>query len=602
MNKILDSLNPKQKEAVLATEGPVLILAGPGSGKTRCITHRLAYLILEKKVNPAQILAITFTNKAAGEMKERILVLLHECGFNIKSLPWLGTFHATCVKILRREGDSLPFSRDFVIYDPKDQEEVIKKVFTKLSLDPKKFTPSSILNAISSAKNELVTATEYPKYARGYFQEIVAKIYPEYQKLLRENNALDFDDLLLETIFLFQKNPEILEKYQRQFQYLEVDEYQDTNRVQYLLAKMLATKSRNLCVVGDPGQGIYSWRGADINNILDFEKDYPEAKIIKLEQNYRSTQVIITAARQILNSGASYPSMDLWTENQKGSQITLYEAYSEKDEAYFIGDTISSLKESTRYSDFAILYRTNAQSRVLEETFLKLSIPYRLVGGTKFYERKEVKDVLAYLRYLANPSDQVALERIEKLGKRRSQKYLAWRETVNLDKLSSSELLDEILKETGYLEYLNNGTEEGESRMENVKELRSVAQSFDRVLDLLENVALIQDETTPEGTSVDNSTVTDSVTLMTLHSAKGLEFPTVFLAGCEEGLLPHSRAMTDHEELEEERRLCYVGVTRAKHKLYCTYAAKRRIFGSENYSSISRFLEDLDQSLIEWEE
>ncbi|KKP68928.1 MAG: ATP-dependent DNA helicase PcrA [candidate division CPR3 bacterium GW2011_GWF2_35_18] len=608
MDEILETLNSKQKEAVVKTEGPVLILAGPGSGKTRCITHRLAYLILQKHVNPAAILSITFTNKAANEMKIRTIKLLQEHNLKVKSLPWLGTFHASCVKILRREGKHLPYGSDFVIYDSKDQEETVKKSLLELHLDPKKFSPTNVLYTISSAKNELITAKEYVNHAHGYFQEIVAKVYPKYQSILRKNKALDFDDLIMETIFLFQEVPEVLHKYQNQFQYIQVDEYQDTNKSQYLLTKLLASNHHNICVVGDPGQGIYSWRGADIRNILEFEKDYPEVKVIKLEQNYRSTKTIISAAKQILEVNTDYPSMKLWTENFEGSRISIYEAYSEKDEALFLTDTIKSLlnygengEKLFQYSDFAVLYRTNAQSRILEEVLIREGVPYKLLGGVKFYERKEVKDVLAYLKFLANPADMIAWERIQKLGKRRSQKFIDWKEKSNLEKSSSAEILDSILKETGYLEYINNGSEEGISRVENVKELRSVAQSFDRLQDLLENIALIQDEVTPEGQKTDDQN-NNSVVLMTLHSAKGLEFPIVFLAGCEEGLLPHSRAMTDKHELEEERRLCYVGITRAKQKLYMTYASKRQIFGAETFGAISRFIEDIDKDLLSWEQ
>jgi len=426
-----------------------------------------------------------------------------------------------------------------------------------------------------------------------------------YQKLLRTNKAYDFDDLIMETILLFQEIPEVLEKYQNQFRYVQVDEYQDTNKSQYLLTKLLALKHHNLCVVGDPGQGIYSWRGADIQNILDFEKDYPETKVIKLEQNYRSTKTILSAAKQLLQGNKSYPTLDLWTENLSGSRINVHEAYSEKDEGFFIADTIESLiTEGFEFKDFSILYRTNAQSRILEEVFLKLKLPYKIVGGIKFYERKEIKDVIAYLRYLVNPEDKVAWERIEKNGKRRSQKFLSLITKIKTPEqkpLSVLETLDNILEETGYLEYLNNGTEEGSSRVENVKELRSVAQSFSELTDLLENIALLQDETTPNGQQL-NDKDPNAITLMTLHSAKGLEFPIVFLAGCEEGLLPHVRAMTDQQELEEERRLCYVGITRAKQKLYLTYAQCRRIFGSESYNAPSRFLEQIDRNLLLWEQ
>ena len=598
-NTLIAKLNPKQKQAVLEITGPLLILAGPGSGKTKCITHRFAYLMLEKKVSPQQILSITFTNKASQEMKHRILNLLQSEGINVKSLPWLGTFHATCVKILRREGDHTSFGRNFSIFDPKDQDDVIKQVLKSLNLDPKQFSPSAILNTISSAKNEMLNPEDYKSYARGFFQETVAKIYPEYQKKLRKNSALDFDDLIMETIKLFQENPEILGKYQNLFQYIQVDEYQDTNRSQYLFTKMLAEKHHNICVVGDPGQGIYSWRGANINNILDFEKDYPEAKTIKLEQNYRSTQNIITAAQQVLFKNGKYPKMELWTENGVGNNISLFEAGNEKDEAYFIADTIYALDQP--YTNFGVLYRTNAQSRILEEILIKVGVPYRLVGGIKFYERKEIKDVIAYLRLIVNPHDEISNQRAEKVGKRRQQKFLEWRGKIDSSLLTPAEILDQVLSETNYLEYLDNKSEEGESRIENVKELRSVAQSFESLVDLLENIALMQDETTPSGKEIDGTEKQEAVTLMTLHSAKGLEFPTVFLCGCEEGILPHSRTLTDQQELEEERRLCYVGITRAKEKLYLTYARERRIFGTQSYNNMSRFIDDIASDLLEWE-
>ncbi len=598
-NTLIAKLNPKQKQAVLEITGPLLILAGPGSGKTKCITHRFAYLMLEKKVSPQQILSITFTNKASQEMKHRILNLLQSEGINVKSLPWLGTFHATCVKILRREGDHTSFGRNFSIFDPKDQDDVIKQVLKSLNLDPKQFSPSAILNTISSAKNEMLAPEDYKSYARGFFQETVAKIYPEYQKKLRKNSALDFDDLIMETIKLFQENPEILGKYQNLFQYIQVDEYQDTNRSQYLFTKMLAEKHHNICVVGDPGQGIYSWRGANINNILDFEKDYPEAKTIKLEQNYRSTQNIITAAQQVLFKNGKYPKMELWTENGVGNNISLFEAGNEKDEAYFIADTIYALDQP--YTNFGVLYRTNAQSRILEEILIKVGVPYRLVGGIKFYERKEIKDVIAYLRLIVNPHDEISNQRAEKVGKRRQQKFLEWRGKIDSSLLTPAEILDQVLSETNYLEYLDNKSEEGESRIENVKELRSVAQSFESLVDLLENIALMQDETTPSGKEIDGTEKQEAVTLMTLHSAKGLEFPTVFLCGCEEGILPHSRTLTDQQELEEERRLCYVGITRAKEKLYLTYARERRIFGTQSYNNMSRFIDDIASDLLEWE-
>jgi len=596
MPDLLTDLNPEQQRAVRYTEGPSLILAGAGSGKTRVLTYKVAYLISEKKVQPENILCLTFTNKAAGEMMERIRKLLnpnsHLSSGNVVSTaaqPIMGTFHSFCARILRREGRTLGLPPGFAIYDEGDALDAIKEAMSNLNIPVQKTSPHSVRVTISGAKNELISALEYPQYARGYFQEIVAKIYLEYQKILDRNYALDFDDLLLKTIKLFQTDPAILTRYQIQFQYILIDEYQDTNPAQYLISKYLANRHKNICVVGDASQSIYSFRGADFRNIVNFQKDYPNAKVFNLEQNYRSTQTILDAAHSIISKNRSHPILELWTDKKGGEKILVFEARNETEEANFI---ISNLKQP--FSNFAVLYRTNAQSRVLEEQFLKSGVPYQLVGGTSFYQRKEIKDVLAYLRLLQNPNDSVSIKRAEKVGKGRLTKIMELFTEVNVkfDEYSTLELLDLILSRTGYLAYIDDNTEVGKGRVENVKELRSVAEEFPDLTEFLENVALVEAADNPHKKSK------DGVTLMTLHSAKGLEFPVVFIIGMEEGLFPHSRAMLDVNELEEERRLCYVGITRAKEKLYLTYARQRLYFGQRSNNLVSRFLADIPENLI----
>ena len=593
MSNLLDDLNSQQQQAVKATEGPVLILAGAGSGKTRVLTYRVAYLIAEKKIPPENILVLTFTNKAAGEMITRIRNLLKESnaqtGFGNSNQPTMGTFHSFCAKILRKEGRTLGLPPGFAIYDEGDSLDAIKEAMGNLNIPTQKTSPSAVKTTISGAKNELISSTEYPQYARGFFQETVAKIYLAYQKILEKNHALDFDDLLLKVIQLFQTEPTILTRYQIQFRYILIDEYQDTNPAQYLISKYLANRHKNICVVGDASQSIYSFRGADFRNIVNFEKDYPNTKIFNLEQNYRSTQNILDAATAVISKNKSHPILKLWTDQDGGEKIEIVETRNEVEEALFI---LSKL-EKDRLTDHAILYRTNAQSRSLEEQFLKAGVPYKLVGGVSFYARKEIKDILSYLRLLQNPTDSVALKRAEKIGKGRLSKILEFSFTASskLDQYSTLDLLDQILKKTGYLVYLDDGTDEGKSRVENVKELRSVAEQFPALVDFLENVALVEN-------GYDRKEVGDAVTLMTLHSAKGLEFPTVFMVGMEEGLFPHSRSMLDVMELEEERRLCYVGITRAKQKLYLTYTRQRLYFGQRTNNLVSRFLSDIPQNLI----
>ena len=597
MPNLLDDLNPIQQKAVQATEGPVLILAGAGSGKTRALTYRVAYLIAEKKISPENILVLTFTNRAAGEMTERIKKLLDNeqvlsFGNKFSTQPTMGTFHSFCAKILRKDGKELNLPLGFAIYDESDALDAIKEAMGNLGIPTQKTSPHSVRGTISAAKNELLSSLEYPRYARGYFQETVAKIYLEYQKILERNYALDFDDLLLYTIKLFQTSPATLTRYQIQFQYILIDEYQDTNPAQYLISKYLANRHKNICVVGDASQSIYSFRGADFRNIVNFEKDYPQTKVFNLEQNYRSTQNILDAATSVISKNKSHPILKLWTDKESGEKIEISEMRNEVEETLFI---LSQLDKS-KLSDYAVLYRTNAQSRSLEEHFLKMSVPYKLVGGISFYKRKEIKDVLSYLRLIQNPKDSVSIKRAEKIGKGRLTKVmeLYTEILVNLDQYSTLELLDKILEKTGYLTYLDDGTEEGKGRVENVKELRSVAEEFPSLTDFLENVALVENGSNPRKKEISQ----DAVTLMTLHSAKGLEFPVVFMVGMEEGLFPHSRAMLDISELEEERRLCYVGITRAKLKLYLTYTRTRLYFGQRSNNLVSRFLADIPQNLI----
>ncbi len=601
MSNLLDELNPEQQKAVCATEGPVLILAGAGSGKTRVLTYRVAYLISEKKIPPENILMLTFTNKASGEMIERIKKLVG----HLPTLPVMGTFHSFCARILRREGKVLGLPPGFAIYDEGDALDAIKEAMGNLNIQLQKTSPSAVRNTISSAKNELISSLEYPQYARGFFQETVAKIYLEYQKILDRNHALDFDDLLLKTIRLFQTEPAILTRYQIQFKYILIDEYQDTNPAQYLISKYLANRHKNICVVGDASQSIYSFRGADFRNIVNFQKDYPNAKVFNLEQNYRSSQNILDAAHAIISKNKSHPILKLWTNKDGGEKIEVAEVRNEIEEALFILNVIASERSSRgNLSNYAILYRTNAQSRSLEEQFLKSGTPYKLVGGVSFYARKEIKDVLSYLRLMQNPKDSVSLKRAEKIGKGRLGKVLELQSVIasearaNALKQSADEmghptleLLDKILAISGYLAFLDDGTDEGKGRVENVKELRSVAEEFPALVDFLENVALVEN-------GYDRKEVGDAVTLMTLHSAKGLEFPIVFMVGMEEGLFPHSRAMMDVNELEEERRLCYVGVTRAKEKLYLTYTRTRLYFGTRSNNLVSRFLSDIPQELV----
>jgi len=641
--EIIKGLNVEQKEAVLATEGPVLVIAGAGSGKTRLLTHRVAYLIREKKVDPRNILAVTFTNKAAGEMKERVKELLAGGYFRE---PWMGTFHHICIRILRVEIDKIGYRKSFVIYDDSDQLALVKKIMKEKEISADQFNPRAMLAVISKAKGELQSVEDYIS-GESFFERIVARVYEAYQEILRDNNALDFDDILQKTVELFQKFPDILEKYQNIFRYILVDEYQDTNKAQYVLMNLLAQRHRNLMVVGDDWQSIYSFRGADVRNILNFEKDYPEARVIRLERNYRSTQKILDAAHGIISKNIHRKDKKLWTDNKGEYDIVVRKVSDEQEEAGFIVREISKIMagEKLSYNDFVVLYRTNAQSRAIEEAFLEAAMPYRVIGGVRFYERREIKDFLAYLKFIHNPSDEISLERIINLPPRgigavTMRKWIRFTRENNLDfvassratsprpssyqgegglqlnsskldaiakfgemisrlrekaqKVSLTDLMDSVLEETGYRKLLLAEGEAGQVRFENVRELFTVAEKYKdekNGLDIfLEEVAL-----TASTDSIDSEA--GAVHLMTMHAAKGLEFDTVFIAGMEEGLFPHSRSLIDNHQMEEERRLAYVGITRAKKRIYLLWAVTRNIFGSVRVNVESRFLDDIPEGL-----
>lgn len=641
-------LNPEQMRAVLTTEGAVLILAGAGSGKTKTLTHRIAYLIDAKKVSPEHILAVTFTNKAAQEMRERIEKLLSqseaaEYGARVVP-PHMGTFHNICAKILRKEIEVLGYGRSFNIVDDQDQQSLVKKAMKELEMDPDQIRPRSLLEAISKAKGGQIDPDQFLLQAGSYYEELAAKVYVRYQKELKDTNSLDFDDLISLTVKLFQEHPKVLEKYQDTFRYIMVDEYQDTNYLQYLLVHLLAKKHGNIFVIGDDYQSIYGWRQADIRNILNFEKDYPEAAVITLDRNYRSTQIILDAAQGVIQKNVNQRHKKLWTETIEGELITLCPAEDEEAEARFVAEYIKKACEGGRKAnDFAILYRTNAQSRIVEEMFLRYSINYKIIGGLKFYQRKEVKDVIAYVRLFQNPRDILALERIVNEPKRgigratldrwieftrknemgvldaayelsseksdlRDGKIKAIREFADIflklreetkrrDDLKFPELLDKLSRESGYFDSLADGTGEGETRQENVRELLSVAQKFSdmnlstALEHFLEEVALASDTDELNGQS-------EAVQVMTVHSAKGLEFPVVFLLGLEEGVFPHSRSALSPHEMEEERRLMYVGITRAKEKVCLLYTEQRTIFGSTQVNPPSRFISEIPAHLI----
>jgi len=598
----ITGLNPEQKQAVTYTDGPLLVLAGAGSGKTKVLTNRVAYFISQGLIQPENALLLTFTNKAAAEMRERIAKILKEVGLNPASMPTAGTFHSFCAKVLRIDGHNIGIPTNFTIYDAQDQKDLVKQTLENLNLSTDQYNPAAILNAISDIKNQMLTPEQYSEFAKGDFQEVVYKVYTAYEKNLKENGALDFDDLMIKTVKLFKEVPEVLDKWQHQLTHIFVDEWQDTNKIQYSLTKLLVGKNRNITAVGDASQSIYSWRGADYKNINYLMRDYPDIKVINLEQNYRSTKNILNAANNVISKNTSHPVLKLWTEKENGAKIKLYAAKNGFDEGDFLTREIKSLKrDGHNYSDIAILYRTNAQSRVLEEALLHDGIPYTLIGGTRFYDRKEVKDVISYIRYLINPKDSVSKKRIEKIGQRRFERLEEFRAGVpDFDGLTTLDILDVVLAKTDYLALFAKESEENVARLENIKELRSVATEFPNITEFLENVALVEAEQNSKGKLRKGAeSESDLVTLMTLHSAKGLEFPIVFIVGMEEGLFPHSRSLMDTSQLEEERRLAYVGITRAKELLYLTYANSRLYFGEHLSNIPSRFLSDIPESLLE---
>ena len=647
MNPLLTGMNDKQAEAVQTTEGPLLIMAGAGSGKTRVLTHRIAYLIDEKMINPWNILAITFTNKAAREMRERAMALNPATSETL-----IATFHSMCVRILRREADHIGYNRNFTIVDPGEQRTLMKRILKNLNLDPKKWNERAILGTISNAKNDLLDEVAYEHQAGDMYTQIVANCYKAYQEELRRSEAMDFDDLIMMTLRLFDKNPDVLAYYQQRYQYIHVDEYQDTNHAQYQLVKLLASRFKNICVVGDADQSIYGWRGADMQNILDFEKDYPEAKVVLLEENYRSTKKILQAANEVIKNNRNRRPKKLWTQNDDGEQIVYYRANDERDEAVFVASTIDNIirEEGKNFKDFAVLYRTNAQSRTIEEALLKSNIPYTMVGGTKFYSRKEIRDVISYLNLIANPADNISFERVVNEPKRgvgpgtlEKIRTFAYEQNMSLldasanimlspikgkaaqgvydfanmilnlrdqlDGLSITEAVETVLDKSGYLDALSmQQTLESQARIENIEEFMSVTKNFDetntdgtedetgidRLGRFLNDLALIAD-------TDDGDMEAAEVTLMTLHAAKGLEFPVVFLIGMEEGVFPLSLASEDPEELEEERRLAYVGITRAEEILFLTNANTRTLFGKTSYNRPSRFLREISDDLLQYQ-
>jgi len=643
---VLAELNPAQRQAAEITGGPLLIVAGPGSGKTRVITHRVAYLIKVCGISPYHIMAVTFTNKAAREMGERLEKLL---GQTSKALT-LGTFHAICARILRQEGKAIGLDPKFVIYDEEDQLSLIKQSLQELDLDPKQYTPRAIQSVMRFAKSRLLTPRDYAQQTSSYFEEIVQRVYERYQQILAQSQGVDFDDLLMKAAQLFNNHPEVLARYQSRYLHILVDEFQDTNLTQYMLIRQLAGKHHNVCVVGDPDQSIYSWRFADLRNILSFENDYPDARVAYLEQNYRSTQTILEVASNIISANSQRKPKELWTENEVGIPVAIIETYSEAEEAQFVINEIEKLvsEGSAPAGGCAVMYRVNAQSRALEEAFMRYGVPYKLIGSTRFYQRREIKDVIAYLRLIQNPNDNVSLTRVinvpgRGIGQRTLAELSAWAKAQDIPlysalkmvaekkappftprasyaltsfftliselaaksrELSLTDLLDAILKQSGYKEYILN-EEDGEDRWDNILELRTVAREYDELSPeealtaFLEKVSLVSD-------TDDLDEKADVATLITLHQAKGLEFPVVFIVGMEEGLLPHRRSMDDPEELEEERRLCYVGVTRAQKRVYLLYTYRRSLFGSSSNSQPSRFLKDIPPHLVTtkglWEE
>lgn len=622
-HNLLSDLNVQQQEAVVATDGPILILAGAGSGKTKVLTYKTAYLLLEKHVEPEHITMVTFTNRAAMEMKERIQKLLnnqvikqsrkrnsviaHSHNSSLAPSPFAGTFHSLCARILRRNGSEIGIPANFVIYDETDSKDAIRSIL-KQTESSAKWHPGSIRSAISQAKNMLLSPEDYLTHAYGTFATLVSQIYPLYQRFLRENNALDFDDLLYYTVRLLQEAPSVYAYYQARTKYLLVDEYQDTNHAQYVLTSLLSGKWNNICVVGDASQSIYAWRGADYHNIVHFKKNYPTYREFHLERNYRSTQTILDSAYAVISKNTNHPILKLWTTKKEGKRITIFEAGNEQEEALYVIEQINKLSNSVasfRYGDIAILYRTNAQSRVIEEAFLHQGISYRLVGGVRFYERKEIKDILSLLRLLFNSLDRVARARIEKLGKRRLEAFIEFSKTYarkSSKEKTTLQLLDESVKAISYLSRYDPDLREDRERLDNIKELRSVASLYPELGSFLENVALVENGYFPSSVpspADKEKSHHDMVTLMTMHAAKGSEFPIVFVTGMEEGLFPHAQTLLDPHELEEERRLCYVALTRAMNELYLTYTRKRLYFGTITSNAISRFLLDIPEELKE---
>lgn len=632
---LLVGLNSEQRRAVENTDGPLLILAGAGSGKTKTLTHRIAYLISTSKATPYNILAVTFTNKAAKEMRERVAHLLGQSSDNRSFMPYMGTFHSICVRLLRQDGEHAGIPKNFVIFDESDRQSAVKQASKTAMIDEKSFSPKTISSIISSAKNELITPQDYVDVASGPMQRAAAQVFPLYQKILKDNNALDFDDLISRTVNLLQTQKQIRDKWRQQFRYVMIDEYQDTNAAQYKLVKLLTNDSKNIAVVGDDWQSIYSWRGADFRNILNFERDYPKTIIIKLEQNYRSTQAILEAAHKVITKNQQRSDKKLWTDSGRGHEVSVLQVANERAEGEALARRIQNAVDAKfrTYKDFAILYRTNAQSRAIEETFIRYGVPYRIVGGVRFYDRKEIKDIMAYLRLIYQPEDRVSFERIVNvptrgIGAKSVQNFFSWKTVNELSLQQALEhirdhpnltskakkgllelgemlhalrdiaadvplpaLLDSLLRRLDYFAYLDDGTPQGESRAENVRELVGVTQSYqDLGLDgFLEEMALISDLDSAEFSN-------NAVTLMTIHSAKGLEFPVVFMIGMEETVFPHSRALYEQNEMEEERRLCYVAMTRAREELYLSYATSRMLYGGMQHNPPSRFLSEFDAS------
>lgn len=638
IDALLSGLNPEQRRAVETTEGPLLIQAGAGSGKTKTLTHRIAYIIATNRATPYNILAVTFTNKAAKEMRTRIAQLLHQDADNRGFMPYMGTFHSICVRLLRQDGEHIGVPKNFVIFDESDRTSAIKQASKQLMIDEKSFPARQLGHLISSAKNDLVTPEEYAGLADSPTQSTAAKVFPLYQKTLKEAGALDFDDLIAKTVHLLQTKPEIRAKWQRQFSYVMIDEYQDTNTAQYKLVKLLTNERKNIAVVGDDWQSIYSWRGADFKNILNFESDHTKTTVIKLEQNYRSTKAILDAAHAVITKNQQRSDKKLWTEAGTGLPVQVLQVQNQNAEGDAIIRRIEAMVTANRrsYKDYAVLYRTNAQSRAIEEMFVRYGVPYKVVGGVRFYDRKEIKDIIAYLRLIYQPEDAVSFERVVNvpargIGPKSLEVFRSWAnqagsilrglETVDdcaeltpkartglrdladilvsyqriMDDTAVSGVLDSLLRRLDYNTYLDDGTLQGESRQENVRELISVAKAYEDVglEGFLEEVGLISD--------LDNTdTAANSVTLMTLHAAKGLEFPVVFMVGLEESVLPHSRALYDQREMEEERRLMYVGMTRAQQELYLLYASSRALYGGVQYNPPSRFLAEIDtQSVVQ---